>query len=104
MISIHVHLRWVQGGGGERFPSLDVLHQSLLRAWKCSNPSTCSAFPGKDVAPGILQTHCKPQQPGDAGALESHGAAHACPADLSLLFQGSVLFHCCFPSSQGSKF
>lgn len=90
--SLDVHLLWMQRGGGEGFPRLDILHQkngSLFFALKCSTPSTSSAFPGQDAAPGtpqtsrILQTCCKPQRPGAAGPRGPRSAACACPADPS---------------------
>lgn len=117
---LRVHLLWMQTGGGEGFPSLDILHQkteSLFLAWQCSTPSTSSACPGQDAAPGIpqnqqnsanlLQTPAAQQcrSPGTSQRCLCLPCGSLCPSPrASLLFLPRVLFHCCLPSSQGSKF
>lgn len=97
-------------------PSLAVLHQKPESLFFCSAPSPGSAFPRQDVAPDIA-----PNQQISANLLHTGAAwqcwtpgtsqrSCACPTELwlslraSLLFWWRVLFHCCLPSSQGSKF
>lgn len=106
--------------GGEGFPSLDIFHQkteSLYLALKSSTPSTSSAFPGQVVPPGIpqnQQTSANLLQTRAAQQCQTPGISERClclpcsslwPSPrASLLFLRRVLFHCCLPSSQGSKF
>lgn len=119
---LHVHLRLCAGteGQGERrrpgFSQLGYFAPKSELASRFSTLSPQQTFPGQDVAPGIppkssrvLQSVSKPEEhrkPRWLGSLRSLFLPCRSPWPLlraSLLFLQRVLFHCCLPSSQGSK-
>lgn len=111
----NVHLLWMQWPM-QCLAQLDCFAPKTRVLISCSTPSPSSAFPRQDVAPEIAPNQQIPANllhTGAAWRCWTPGTSQrscACPTELwlslraSLLFWWRVLFHCCLPSSQGSKF